>query len=180
MRTGLRVRAYGFDQDGQQRDSSWFEATTPPVLQWREDGPQPRMAIRVGQCREFAEQVGDRLYYAARLAWRLATDAGIDSTAKVKLDLKKPGPWAQVAQAGYWAAAEREFWMLLTPEKSGDPLRLPFVEAALEALDAAIGARSADIRVARARVRARGTLRALLRRAGTVPQPAEASSGRNT
>ncbi|MGH8917563.1 MAG: type I-E CRISPR-associated protein Cse1/CasA, partial [Actinomycetes bacterium] len=100
-RSGLRVRAYGFDQDGQQRDSSWFEATTPPVLEWREDGPQPHMAMRVGQCREFSEQVGDRLHYAARLAWRLATDAGIDPLAKVKLDPKKPGPWAQTALAGY-------------------------------------------------------------------------------
>ncbi|MFF5488785.1 type I-E CRISPR-associated protein Cse1/CasA [Streptomyces virginiae] len=180
LRTGLRVRAYGFDQDGQQRDSSWFEATTPPVLDWQEDGPQPHMALRVGQCREFAEQVGDKLQYAARLAWKLATDPGLDPTAKVKLDPKKPGPWAQAAQAFYWPVAEREFWSLLAPENTGDPLRPPFVEAALEALDAAIGARSADVRVARARVRARAVLRALLRPTGAVPQPSGPSLGSDT
>ena len=28
----LRVRAFGFDQDGQTIDRQWFTATTPPVL----------------------------------------------------------------------------------------------------------------------------------------------------
>ncbi|MFD3680389.1 type I-E CRISPR-associated protein Cse1/CasA [Streptomyces sp. NPDC058613] len=162
QRTGLRVRAYGFDQDGQQRDSSWFEATTPPVLQWREDGPEPEMALRVGECREFAELVGERLRFASLLAWRLATEPETDSSAKVRLDPKKPGPWAHAAAARYWPSAEAVFWSLLTVEGRERSVRPPFVEAALTALDGAIGARSADLRVARARVRARQVVRALL------------------
>ncbi|OKI31565.1 type I-E CRISPR-associated protein Cse1/CasA [Streptomyces sp. CB03578] len=162
LRTGLRVRAYGFDQDGQQRDSSWFEATTPPVLQWREDGPEPDMALRVGQCRESAELVGERLRFAARLAWRLATEPEADAAARVKLDPKKPGPWAHAAAAHFWPSAEAIFWSLLSPGGRQDtPLPL-FIDAALAALDGAIGARSADLRVARARIRARAVLRALL------------------
>ncbi|MFK0016221.1 type I-E CRISPR-associated protein Cse1/CasA [Streptomyces sp. NPDC091027] len=162
LRTGLRVRAYGFDQDGQQRDSSWFEATTPPVLQWREDGPEPGMALRVGQCREIGELVGDRLHFAARLAWRLATDPQVDASARVKLDLKKPGPWAHAAASRYWPMAESVFWSLLAPAGRERMVRPPFVEAALAALDGAMGARSADVRVSRARVRARQMMRALL------------------
>ncbi|MFJ6934773.1 type I-E CRISPR-associated protein Cse1/CasA [Streptomyces sp. NPDC101132] len=166
LRTGLRVRAYGFDQDGQQRDSSWFEATTPPVLQWREDGPQPEVALRVGQCREFAELVGDRLHFAARLAWRLSTEPEVDPAAKVKLDPKKPGPWAQAAAARYWPAAERVFWDLLAEDSRQDDPRPPFVTAALDALDAAIGATTADVRVARARSRARAVLYGLMQQPG--------------
>ncbi|MFF1560978.1 type I-E CRISPR-associated protein Cse1/CasA [Streptomyces sp. NPDC058279] len=169
LRAGLRVRAYGFDQDGQQKDSSWFEATTPPVLGWQEDGSSPEMAVRVGQSREFAEQTGDRLRYAALLAWKIATDPGVDPAGKVKLDRKKPGPWAQAALAHYWPSAEKVFWSLLAPGRLDDPVRPAFVEAALDALDAAIGARSADVRVARARVNARRVLRSLLRQT-TIPQ----------
>ncbi|MFC7819511.1 type I-E CRISPR-associated protein Cse1/CasA [Streptomyces sp. NPDC057367] len=33
----LRVRAYGFDQNGQQKDSVWFRATSPQILQWQEE-----------------------------------------------------------------------------------------------------------------------------------------------
>ncbi|MGW6973805.1 type I-E CRISPR-associated protein Cse1/CasA [Streptomyces sp. NPDC054952] len=178
LRAGLRVRAYGFDQDGQQKDSSWFEATTPPVLGWQEDGPSPAMALRVAQCREFAEQAGDRLHYAARLAWRVATDTGLDPAAKVRLDPKKPGPWAQPAMAHYWPAAERVFWSLLDPAGLGDSVRISFVDVALGALDAAIGARSADVRVARARVRARGMLRSLLRQSGIPQQVSAISAGK--
>lgn len=162
LRAGLRVRAYGFDQDGQQRDSSWFEATTPPVLQWREDGPEPEMALRVGHCREFAELLGERLDFAARLAWRLATDSEAHAAAKVRLDRKKPGPWAHAAAVRYWPSAEAVFWSLLTVDGRESSPQRPFVEAALQALDGAIGARSADVRVARARVRARQIVRALL------------------
>lgn len=176
LRAGLRVRAYGFDQDGQQKDSSWFEATTPPVLGWQEDGSSPEMALRVGRCREFAEQTGDLLRYAALLAWKVATEPGLDPGAKVKIDPKKPGPWAQAALASYWPAAERVFWSLLDPARVDDPVRAPFVEAALDALDAAIGARSADVRVARARVRARAVLRSLLRRSA-IPQQSSGIPG---
>jgi CRISPR system Cascade subunit CasA len=62
--------------------------------------------------------------------------------------------------------AEREFWHLAHPDRCDTAPLPPFVSAALTALDDAIGtANRADIRVARARSRARSALRALLRAA---------------
>ncbi|MFE0463870.1 type I-E CRISPR-associated protein Cse1/CasA [Kitasatospora sp. NPDC058965] len=162
LRQELRVRAYGFDQDGQQRDNGWYEATTPPVLRWQRE-VHPEMAYYVDRCHQFAEQVGDRLDFAARLAWRLTTEPPKDPAAKVKLDRKKPGPWRDVAMRHFWPEAERVFWQLVTPEQCDASPERPFVSAALDALDGAIGtAARADVRVARARSRARAALFALL------------------
>ncbi|MFF4985442.1 type I-E CRISPR-associated protein Cse1/CasA [Streptomyces sp. NPDC001046] len=160
----LRVRAYGFDQDGQQKDSVWFRATTPPILQWQEDN-DPEMAHHVKRCHTAAEQAGDRLDLAARIAWKIATDAGVDPSpkAKIKLDARKPGPWASAALSRYWPAAETQFWQLTEPGPTTNRVQAPFVEHALAALDQAIGqVNRADIRVARARHRARGLLLSLL------------------
>lgn len=162
----LSVRAYGFDQDGQQRDSCWFEATTPPVLAWQEGTGDlgDLMASYVGECREAAEDVGSRLDYAARLAWKLATDPPQDASAKVRLDRDRPGPWARRATGHFWPAAERTFWALLTPEQAergGKPYE-PFVRVALDALDVAMGVDRADVRAARARVSARRAIRAVV------------------
>ncbi|MFJ2769189.1 type I-E CRISPR-associated protein Cse1/CasA [Streptomyces sp. NPDC087300] len=164
LRPALRVRAYGFHQDGQQKDDSWYEATTPPVLGWQQDGTpeNEEMAWRVARCHQAAEEVGDRLHYAARLAWKLTTDPPDDPTAKVRLDAKKPGPWAGRALARYWPAAEGVFWHLLTPGQIDVAPHAPFVRAALGALDEALGSARADVRAARARGRARATLRALI------------------
>lgn len=160
----LRVRAYGFEQDGQQKDSVWFQATTPPVLQWREESA-PDMAYHVRRCHRVAEDAASRLDFAAKVAWRIATDANTDASpkAKVKIDQRKPGPWASAALSRYWPSAEREFWRLASPEQVTSSVERPFVEAALAALDEAIGqVNRADIRVARARNRARAILLGLL------------------
>ncbi|WP_405747203.1 type I-E CRISPR-associated protein Cse1/CasA [Streptomyces sp. NBC_01525] len=163
LRSRLSVRAYGFAQDGQQKDTTWFEATTPPILQWQEEA-DVRMARHMSRCHQAAEAVGSRLDYAARLAWKIANDATAASAAKVKLDAKKPGPWAKAAAGRYWPAAEREFWQLADPERCDTPPMPSLVKAALTALDDALGpVNRADIRVARARTRARAVLRSLLR-----------------
>ncbi|MFB7778154.1 type I-E CRISPR-associated protein Cse1/CasA [Streptomyces bauhiniae] len=165
LRPTLRVRAYGFEQDGQQKDSIWFQSTTPPVLRWQEES-DPDMARHIARCHEAAEDSGDRLDYAAKIAWKIAADATTDTSpkAKIRLDSRKPGPWASAAVNRFWPAAEGEFWRLATPERIGTDVTRPFVEAALTALDEAIGQVSrADIRVARARGRARGILLGLLR-----------------
>ncbi|GGO99249.1 type I-E CRISPR-associated protein Cse1/CasA [Wenjunlia tyrosinilytica] len=159
----LRVRAYGFDQDGQQRDSGWFEASTPPVLRWQQEVDE-RMALYVGQCRQAADEVGGMLEYAARLAWKLATDPGQEDAEKVRLDAKRPGPWRDRALAQYWPVAGLVFWGLVTPERCDTPPHQPFVDAALDALDSAIGAVRADVRTARARSRARRCIRAAIPR----------------
>ncbi|WP_308409282.1 type I-E CRISPR-associated protein Cse1/CasA [Streptomyces sp. BV129] len=161
----MRVRAYGFEQDGQQKDSIWFQSTTPPVLQWQEES-DPAMARHIKRCHEAAEDTGDRLDFAAKIAWKIAADATTDTSpkARIRLDARKPGPWASAAVNRYWPAAEDEFWRLATPEHIGTDVTRPFIEAALTALDEAIGQVSrADIRVARARSRARGILLGLLR-----------------
>ncbi|WP_327713738.1 type I-E CRISPR-associated protein Cse1/CasA (plasmid) [Streptomyces sp. NBC_00464] len=164
----LRVRAYGFDQDGQQRDSGWYEATTPPVLGWQED-VDAAQALRVRACRQAAEEIGDRLSFAARLAWKLTTDGGEDMAEKVRLDRKKPGPWDSRALAVFWPRAEQVFWTLLTTDGANSAPHRPFADAALDALDDAIGTMRADVRVARARNRARRTIRT------AVPRPAPAA-----
>ncbi|MFG2950490.1 type I-E CRISPR-associated protein Cse1/CasA [Streptomyces adustus] len=166
----LRVRAYGFDQDGQQKDSVWFQSTTPPVLQWQEE-TDPQMAHHVSRCHRAAEDAASRLDFAAKVAWRIATNANADTSAqaKIRIDQRKPGPWASAALARYWPAAEREFWRLATPEQVASPVERPFVEAALAALDEAIGpVNRADLRVARARSRARAILSGLLPASTTV------------
>lgn len=160
----LRVRAYGFDQDGQQKDSVWFRSTTPPVLRWLEES-DAEMAHHIGRCHALAEQVGDRLDFAARIAWKIATDSSVDLSpkAKIKLDARKPGPWLSAALTRYWPKAEEAFWELAGPDRLADQVVKPFVHAALTVLDEAIGpANRADIRVARARHRARSLLLALL------------------
>ncbi|WGD39819.1 type I-E CRISPR-associated protein Cse1/CasA [Streptomyces cathayae] len=160
----LRVRAYGFEQDGQQKDSVWFQSTTPPVLQWQEES-NAEMAYHVSRCHRVAEDAGSRLDFAAKVAWRIATDAQADASpkGKVRIDQRKPGPWAAAALSRYWPSAEREFWRLVSPEQTAAAIERPFVEAALAALDEAIGqVNRADIRVARARSRARAILLRLL------------------
>lgn len=164
----LSVRAYGFDQDGQQRDTCWFEATTPPVLSWQEDMGEvgELMAFHVADCCQAAEKVGDRLDYAARLAWKLTIDPPEDPSAKTRLDRDHPGPWARRATGEFWPAAERVFWALLTREQAerGDKPYEPFIRIALDALDGAMGLDRADVRAARARVSARRAIRAVVPR----------------
>jgi len=173
LRSRLAVRAYGFHQDGKQTDTTWFEAITPAVLQWQEEA-DPQMARHLARCHQAAEDVGEALNRAARLAWKLATDAGAAAAPTVKLDRRKSGPWAERALGRYWPAAEREFWQLAKPERCDTPPVPLLMHAALTALDDAIGvANRADIRVARARSRARAYLRAALRNAS---QPTTESS----
>ncbi|MEU8576456.1 hypothetical protein [Streptomyces asoensis] len=146
------------------------QATTPPVLRWQEES-DAAMAYHISRCHRVAEDTASRLEFAAKVAWRLATDAQADPSAKakVRIDQRKPGPWASAALARYWPCAEREFWALAAPEQTAAAIERPFVEAALSALDEAIGhANRADIRVARARARARALLLALLPAARTA------------
>ncbi|MFD9099345.1 type I-E CRISPR-associated protein Cse1/CasA [Streptomyces collinus] len=163
-RSRLVVRAYGFDQERSQViDRTWFEATMPAVLQWQEEA-DPAMAQHVARCRQAAEAAGHRLVVAARLAWKLATDVNATDEARPNLDRKKLGPWAAAASHHYWARAESEFWQLTSPHQRNAPALPVMVQAAVSALDEAIGrVARADIRVAHARFRAHAVLRSLLR-----------------
>lgn len=93
-----RVRAYGFDQDGQAKDRQWFTAVTPPILGWLRER-DPGTAHGVAALTRAAESIGRRLGAALRQAWR--------EVANVK---DREGLWARVGEAYYWTRAEAVFW----------------------------------------------------------------------
>lgn len=95
----LRVRALGFEQEGQAKDIQFVDASTPPVLGFTED-KAPRTAVPVARLRQLGEMYGRRLDRAIRRAW-----AGYTRDAKAD-----PGAWAAEAAARYWPGAETEFW----------------------------------------------------------------------
>lgn len=176
LRDDLRIRAYGFDQDGQQRDAGWYEATTPPVLRWFAE-VDPAMALHANRCRAAGELVAEKLDYAAMLAWELATKPPEDPTAqgKVKVNQKTPGPWARAATSTYWPLAERVFWSMLSPERCDERSERAFVEVALRSLDEAMGVARGDIRGARAWNRARRIIQNVVPRDEDTPPQSPAA-----
>ncbi|MFD8782561.1 type I-E CRISPR-associated protein Cse1/CasA [Kitasatospora sp. NPDC059599] len=99
----LRVRALGFEQDGQAKDVQFVDATTPPVLGFVEREQGAAIAIEIGRLRVLGERYGNRLNQAVKKAWMGFTDA-----PKVR-----DCTWAVDAAARYWPAAEAEFWKRL-------------------------------------------------------------------
>ncbi|WP_331731033.1 type I-E CRISPR-associated protein Cse1/CasA (plasmid) [Kitasatospora sp. NBC_00070] len=95
----LRIRALGFEQDGQARDTQFIDTTTPPVLALAEETDQ-EAALAVQRLRELGERYGQRLDRAVKKAWAQFTDAPKISDCT----------WAEEAAARYWPAAETEFW----------------------------------------------------------------------
>lgn len=148
----LRVRAYGFDQDGQATDKQYFTAVTPPVFQYAD---QPR-AMRMRTCREDAERVGRQLASAARTAWREAGE-GVGA----RTDQRSGGPWVARALANYWPHAEQDFWDLLARADDECVPVSVFVTTAVRALDDAVGSAESDPRAARALTHARALLYSL-------------------
>ncbi|MBD0670757.1 type I-E CRISPR-associated protein Cse1/CasA [Streptomyces sp. CBMA156] len=98
----LRVRALGFEQDGQAKDTQFVDAVTPPVLGLAEDR-EPTVAVEIGRLRVLGERYGSRLDRAAKKAWAAFTEA-----PKIR-----DCTWAVDAAARYWPAAEAEFWKRL-------------------------------------------------------------------
>ncbi len=132
----LRVRAYGFDQDGQTRDQQFFSALTPAVLGWREGRPGSR-AAGVSATRAAAEQVGRSLVRALKLAWARQSDP-TDGTSSTPRADGPPGPWVAAAEARYWPGAEHLFWQVVEAGDFTDPSR-PFVRLALQVFDGIAG-----------------------------------------
>ncbi|MCN9242708.1 type I-E CRISPR-associated protein Cse1/CasA [Streptomyces sp. RY43-2] len=95
----LRVRALGFEQDGQAKDTQFVDAVTPPVLGFVEKR-SARTQPAVGRLRALGERFGNRLDRALRRAWRTYVNDAKDSAEA----------WAQEGAARYWPAAERAFW----------------------------------------------------------------------
>lgn len=158
--SALRVRAIGFDQDGQTIDRQWFTATTPPVLALSEDGDyRYGHDMKVG--REAAERVGQDLQKALRRAWA-AIDPG-------------DGPWETRGMTRYWARAEDLFWQMVKDSDFSFPNNR-FIRVAVRAFEHATGQHETrSPRVIRAVEKARGGVFASWDRAEPGPKEAESA-----
>ncbi|MFF3654814.1 type I-E CRISPR-associated protein Cse1/CasA [Streptomyces olivochromogenes] len=130
----LRVRALGFEQEGQAKDTQFVDAGTPPVMGFTEQ-KSPATAPSVGRMRQLGEMYGRRLDRAVKRAWAAYTN-----------DPKANGDtWAAEAAARYWPDAEAEFWDRFrqldrtghTPGAGFDPAaaRTAFLRLATDAYD---------------------------------------------
>ncbi|MEE4543607.1 type I-E CRISPR-associated protein Cse1/CasA [Streptomyces sp. V4-01] len=95
----LRVRALGFEQEGQAKDTQFVEGSTPAVLGHAEE---LKASVRpaVARLRQYGELYGRRLDRAVKRAWAAYVD-------DAKAD---GGTWSAEAAARYWPGAEAEFW----------------------------------------------------------------------
>ncbi|GAB3121272.1 hypothetical protein GCM10027160_38350 [Streptomyces calidiresistens] len=170
----LRVTAYGFDQDGQTRDRTYFSAMTPPLfplLDSTGSKTDTALALGVKEGRDAAEKAAWHLRTALRTAWRAYTTpfaedrpgGGRTTKASKSGPAKGTGPWPEAALAAYWPAAEEHFWHLLDIKDFTDALP-SFGRLALRIYDDITAPVAAEPRGARARESARGLVRALLAR----------------
>lgn len=110
LRDALRLRAFGFDQDGQTRDKQWFTATTPAVLRWLQERDEDatdsaRTVRRIGLSRKAAEAVGHRLGTVLKDAWKASNSPPGGSPTE-----SGSGPWLHRGTSRYWSSAEPVFW----------------------------------------------------------------------
>lgn len=108
----LKVRALGFEQDGQAKDIQFVASSTPPVFGLMEER-DVASALAVGRLRVCGEMAGARLGTATRRAWASFTQAKKAANCS----------WSQEAAARYWPAAEEEFWRRLTERDFQDAAR---------------------------------------------------------
>ncbi|MEU8314395.1 type I-E CRISPR-associated protein Cse1/CasA [Micromonospora sp. NPDC048887] len=121
-----RVRAYGFDQDGQAKDRQWFTAVTPPILGWLRER-DPAIAHGVAGLTRAAESSGRRVGAVLRQVWRETVNAK-----------DREGPWARTAEAIYWSEAEAVFWEHVRDRRFSDGSKA-FAHLAHDAIDRAAG-----------------------------------------
>ena len=188
IREALHITAYGFDQDGQTRDRSYFTSATPPVLHRLLAPPREAasdsasevtvLANEVKDARVAAEKAAGRLRYALRVAWRAYTTPFTtdkpskpnDQVGGSKSSAKGEGPWPSEALARYWPAAEQHFWLALHTGVFPHPQR-EFGRLALDAYDEVTRTVAATPRGAKAREEARGLVRSLLKPTAGTSRP---------
>jgi CRISPR system Cascade subunit CasA len=129
----MRVRAFGFDQDGQAKDRQWFTDTTPPILAWLKDADEDALT-GIGAVELAVESVGYRLAAVLRDAWHQYTNTS---------DRKEPGkpkdlPWQRSGMSYYWSHAEPVFWRHVNTRQY-DSASTSFHALAHEAVDHAAG-----------------------------------------
>jgi CRISPR system Cascade subunit CasA len=164
---GLRLRALGFEQDGQTRDVQLVSASTPALLDVVA-GREPGTARRIGSAREIAERYGRRVEYAVKHAWAGLTDSKLSDCA-----------WAEEAAARYWPAAGTAFWNVLADgrfEQAQGEFRTLAEAVFGEVTDQAPRTCRATAAVERARLELYGGPRAIRRRPdSTRPETTGAS-----
>lgn len=141
----LRVRAYGFDQDGQTRDKEWTVAVTPAVLATAKD---PRLAHAISQMRQTAERIELHLERALRNAWVAINDPSNGSGRPRRKDIGE-GPWPSRGAMRYWAAAEEIFWRRVR-RRDLDGAADEFLRLALDVYDEVTDSVGANPRAKRA------------------------------
>jgi CRISPR system Cascade subunit CasA len=155
----LRVRAFGFEQDGQVSNTQWFTAVTPPVLLMRDtDGSDPAYdgATEIAAARIAAEQVGSDLRKALQRAWA-ALSGPPDGQGKPRSGTADNGPWLAAGTARYWSAAETTFWHMIDHPGESEYPNNKFIRLALTAYEEATDHHAnRGPRVARALEHARG------------------------
>ncbi|WP_150236424.1 type I-E CRISPR-associated protein Cse1/CasA [Nocardiopsis quinghaiensis] len=141
----MKVRALGFDQDGQAKDRQFVSASTPPVLDLmeRRDG-DVQQTRHVGHMQRLGELTGRRLDTATKRAWALYSDAAKISTCS----------WSRQAAARYWPAAETEFWRRLRT-RNWDGMSASFRRIAERTYEEVTAPAASTARGARARETAR-------------------------
>ncbi|MFI0420516.1 type I-E CRISPR-associated protein Cse1/CasA [Spongiactinospora sp. 9N601] len=147
----LRVRAFGFDQDGQTRDRQWFTATTPAVLSLLRDD---QSASGLSRVRVAAEGVAVHLRSALRSVWVAINDPSNGQGPPARKDVS-PGPLRDQGEAWYWPEAERIFWRKVWAREFDDPT-LDFIKLALHIYDKVCDRAGNTPRVRRAVERNRG------------------------
>ncbi|KAB1987469.1 type I-E CRISPR-associated protein Cse1/CasA [Streptomyces triticiradicis] len=133
LRACLRVRAYGFDQDGKTKNRTWYTSLTPPIWPWTQEH-DPAAAERIAECRTAAEEVGKLLDDVSRNAWRQITTPTSAADGRSNKTPKRLPAWTLRARAQYWPRAETTFWRLL--DHPGQPARPAFVADAVATLHA--------------------------------------------
>jgi CRISPR system Cascade subunit CasA len=133
LRTGVRVRVCGFDQDPKTIQHRWYTALTPPILPWAQEN-DPLRAERIARCCSTAEAVGAKLTTLANTAWQQATTPGRqDGDQASKQRRPRDSSWTTAARAGYFARAENVFWHLVDTDPQAPPWPA-FAHAAATAL----------------------------------------------
>jgi CRISPR system Cascade subunit CasA len=173
----LRVHAYGFEQDGQTRDRTYFSAATPELfalLESSDANADTSVALGAKEGREAAEKAAGHLVFALRQVWRAYTSSFSDSRPAKAADRapegrqKDAGPWPAMALAAYWPAAEELFRAALD---AGDftRSRRDFGSLALGIYDDVTRPVAHTPRGAKAREGARGIVRSLVAHSATAP-----------
>ena len=125
---GLRVRAFGFDQDGQTIDRQWFTAATPPVLAL--DGQDGyRYGYSIKAAREAAERVGP--------------EPAAGAAAGVGRDRCRGRPVGARGMTRYWADAEERFWQMVAPAETSAIPDNGFIRIAVAAFEDVTGQHAA-------------------------------------